>query len=72
MAKEDVLEFEGVVDEILPNAMFRVTLENNHEILAPTAGRMRKHRIIVLAGDKVTVELTPYDLTKGRITYRHK
>ena len=72
MAKEDVLEFEGVVDEILPNAMFRVTLENNHEILPHTAGRMRKHRIRVLAGDKVTVEMTPYDLTKGRITYRHK
>ena len=72
MAKEDVLEFEGVVDEILPNAMFRVTLENNHEILAHTAGRMRKHRIRVVAGAKVTVEMTPYDLTKGRITYRHK
>ena len=72
MVKEDVLEFEGVVDEILQNAMFRVTLENNHEILAHTAGRMRKHRIRVLAGDKVTVEMTPYDLTKGRITYRHK
>jgi|TARA_B100000745_G_C19961830_1_gene325146 translation initiation factor IF-1 len=72
MAKEDLLEFEGVVDEILPNAMFKVTLENNHEILAHTAGRMRKHRIRVLAGDKVTVEMTPYDLTKGRITYRHK
>ena len=72
MVKEDLLEFEGVVDEILPNAMFKVTLENNHEILAHTAGRMRKHRIRVLAGDKVTVEMTPYDLTKGRITYRHK
>ena len=72
MAKEDLLEFEGVVDEILPNAMFKVTLENNHEILAHTAGRMRKNRIRVLAGDKVTVEMTPYDLTKGRITYRHK
>ena len=72
MAKEDLLEFEGVVDEILPNAMFKVTLENNHENLAHTAGRMRKHRIRVLAGDKVTVEMTPYDLTKGRITYRHK
>ena len=72
MAKEDLLEFEGVVDEILPNAMFKVTLENNHEILAHTAGRMRKHRIRVLAGDKVTVEMPPYDLTKGRITYRHK
>ena len=72
MAKEDLLEFEGVVDEILPNAMFKVTLENNHEILAHTAGRMRKHRIRVLAGDKVTVEMTPYDLTKGRITFRWK
>ena len=72
MGKEDLLEFEGVVDEILPNAMFRVTLENQHEILAHTAGRMRKHRIRVLAGDKVTVEMTPYDLTKGRIIYRHK
>ena len=72
MAKEDLLEFEGVVDEILPNAMFRVTLENKHEILAHTAGRMRKHRIRVLAGDKVTVEMTPYDLTKGRIIFRHK
>tara|TARA_B100001250_G_C19049656_1_gene465247 strand:- start:134 stop:352 length:219 start_codon:yes stop_codon:yes gene_type:complete len=72
MVKEDVLEFEGTVLEILPNAMFKVQLENNHEILAHTAGRMRKHRIRVLAGDKVTVEMTPYDLTKGRIIYRHK
>ena len=69
MPKEDVLEYEGVVSEILPNAMFRVKLENGHEILAHTAGRMRKHRIRVLAGDKVTVEMTPYDLTKGRIIY---
>ena len=72
MAKEDLLEFDGIVDEILPNAMFKVILENNHEVLAHTAGRMRKHRIRVLAGDKVTVEMTPYDLTKGRIIYRHK
>ena len=72
MAKEDVLEFNGVVTELLPNAMFRVVLENDHEILAHTAGRMRKHRIRVLAGDKVTVEMTPYDLTKGRITFRFK
>ena len=72
MAKEDVLEFEGIVLEILPNAMFKVKLENNHEVLAHTAGRMRKHRIRVLAGDKVTVEMTPYDLTKGRITFRWK
>ena len=72
MAKEDLLEFDGIVDEILPNAMFKVILENQHEVLAHTAGRMRKHRIRVLAGDKVTVEMTPYDLTKGRIIYRHK
>ena len=72
MAKEDVLEFPGVVTERLPNAMFRVKLDNDHEILAHTAGKMRKHRIRVLAGDRVTVELTPYDLTKGRINYRFK
>ena len=72
MGKEDLLEFEGVVDEILPNAMFRVTLENQHEILAHTAGRMRKHRIRILAGDKVIVEMSTYDLTKGRIIFRHK
>ena len=72
MPKEDVLEYEGLVSEILPNAMFRVKLENGHEILAHTAGRMRKHRIRILAGDKVTVEMTPYDLTKGRIIFRHK
>ena len=72
MAKEDVLEFQGQVTELLPNAMFRVKLENEHEILAHTSGRMRKNRIRVLAGDKVTVEMTPYDLTKGRIVFRHK
>ena len=72
MAKEDVLEYEGVVLEILPNAMFKVKLDNNHEILAHTAGRMRKHRIRILAGDKVTVEMSTYDLTKGRITFRQK
>ena len=72
MAKEDLIEFQGMVKEILPNAMFRVVLENDHEILAHTAGRMRKNRIRVLAGDKVTVEMTPYDLSKGRITFRHK
>jgi translation initiation factor IF-1 len=72
MAKEDVIEFSGTVLELLPNAMFRVRLENNHEIIAHTAGRMRKNRIRVLAGDKVTVEMTPYDLTKGRISFRHK
>ncbi|MBL8658530.1 MAG: translation initiation factor IF-1 [Rhodospirillales bacterium] len=72
MAKEEVLEFNGVVTELLPNAMFRVKLENNHEILAHTAGKMRKNRIRVLAGDRVSVEITPYDLTKGRITFRFK
>ncbi len=72
MAKEDMIEFPGVVTELLPNAMFRVTLENGHNILAHTSGKMRKNRIRVLAGDKVTVEMTPYDLTKGRITFRFK
>lgn len=72
MAKEELLEFEGTVNEVLPNAMFRVTLENGHELLAHTAGKMRRFRIRVLAGDKVTVEMTPYDLSKGRIIYRHK
>ena len=72
MPKEDVLEYEGVVSEILPNAMFRVKLENGHEILAHTAGRMRKHRIRILAGDKVIVEMSTYDLTKGRIIFRFK
>ena len=72
MSKEELLEFPGTVTEILPNAMFRVVLENDHEIIAHTAGKMRKNRIRVLAGDKVLVEMTPYDLTKGRITYRYK
>tara|TARA_B100001121_G_C18537147_1_gene548959 strand:- start:388 stop:606 length:219 start_codon:yes stop_codon:yes gene_type:complete len=72
MPKEDVLEYEGVVLEILPNAMFKVQLDNSHQILAHTAGRMRKHRIRILAGDKVTVEMSTYDLTKGRIIFRHK
>jgi translation initiation factor IF-1 len=72
MAKEELLEFEGIVMELLPNAMFRVKLENDHEVLAHTAGKMRKNRIRVLAGDKVKVEMTPYDLSKGRITYRFK
>ena len=72
MAKEEALEFQGEVLELLPNAMFKVKLENEHEILAHTSGRMRKNRIRVLAGDKVTVEMTPYDLTKGRIVFRHK
>ena len=72
MTKEESIEFEGIVKELLPNAMFKVKLENNHEVLAHTSGKMRKNRIRVLAGDKVTVEMTPYDLTKGRITFRHK
>ena len=72
MAKEDLLEFQGTVIELLPNAMFRVKLDNDHELLAHTAGKMRKHRIRVLAGDRVNVEMTPYDLTKGRITFRYK
>lgn len=72
MAKEDLIEFNGVVIELLPNAMFRVRLENDHVILAHTSGKMRKNRIRVLEGDKVIVEMTPYDLTKGRITFRQK
>ena len=72
MSKQDLLEFKGKVTDLLPNAMFRVKLENGHEILAHTAGRMRKHRIRILAGDKVNVEMSTYDLTKGRIIFRHK
>jgi|TARA_B100000686_G_C16758570_1_gene957192 translation initiation factor IF-1 len=72
MAKEELMEFNGTVKELLPNAMFRVLLDNDHEIIAHTAGKMRKFRIRVLAGDRVTVEMTPYDLTKGRITFRFK
>ena len=72
MAKEDLIEFNGVVIELLPNAMFRVRLENDHVILAHTSGKMRKNRIRVPVGDTVTVEMTPYDLTKGRITFRQK
>jgi translation initiation factor IF-1 len=72
LAKEELLEMRGRVVELLPNAMFRVRLENDHEILGHTAGKMRKNRIRVLVGDEVLVELTPYDLTKGRITYRFK
>jgi translation initiation factor IF-1 len=72
MAKEDLIEFSGTVTELLPNAMFRVKLDNEHEVLAHTSGKMRKNRIRVLAGDRVNVEMTPYDLTKGRITFRFK
>ena len=70
MVKQDKIEFKGNVTELLPNAMFRVMLENNHEVLAHTAGKLRKNRIRVLAGDQVLVEMTPYDLTRGRITFR--
>ena len=72
MAKEEILEFEGTVTDILPDARFRVKLDNDHEIIAYTAGRMKKHRIRTLVGDRVSVEMTPYDLDKGRIVYRHK
>jgi len=72
MAKEEILEFSGTVTELLPNAMFRVVLDNEHEILAHTAGKMRKFRIRVLPGDRVDVEMTPYDLSKARIIFRHK
>jgi translation initiation factor IF-1 len=72
MAKEDLIEFSGTVVELLPNAMFRVKLDNDHQVLAHTSGKMRKNRIRVLAGDRVNVEMTPYDLTKGRITFRFK
>ena len=70
MVKQDFLEFKGKVTELLPNTMFRVTLENNHEILAHIAGKLKKNRIRILTGDNVLVEVTPYDLTKGRIIYR--
>lgn len=72
MAKEEMLEFEGVVAEVLPDARCRVKLDNGHEVIAYTSGRMKKNRIRILAGDRVTVEMTPYDLTKGRINFRHK
>jgi translation initiation factor IF-1 len=70
--KQDLIEFEGTVTDVLPSTMFRVNLENGHEILATVAGKMRKFRIRILAGDKVTVEVSPYDLNRGRITFRHK
>ena len=69
---EDAIEMEGTVTEPLPNAMFRVELENGHKVLAHISGKMRMHYIRILPGDKVTVELSPYDLTRGRITYRYK
>ncbi len=72
MAKEDAIELEGTVIEPLPNAMFRVELENGHVVLAHISGKMRMHYIRILPGDRVTIELSPYDLTRGRITYRFK
>lgn len=72
MSKEDTLTFSGTVTEVLPNAMFRVTLENDHQITAQIAGKLRKNKIRILMGDSVEVEMTPYDLSKGRITYRNK
>lgn len=72
MAKEELMAFEGVVTEILPEARYRVRLSNDHEIIAYTAGRMKKNRIRTLAGDRVTVEVSPYDLAKGRLIFRHK
>jgi translation initiation factor IF-1 len=72
LSKQDVIEMEGTIEESLPNAMFRVVLENGHKVLAHISGKMRKHFIKILPGDKVKVELSPYDLTRGRITYRLK
>jgi translation initiation factor IF-1 len=72
MAKEQAIAIEGTVTEVLPNATFRVHLANGHDVLATLAGRMRRHRIRVLAGDRVTVEVSPYDLSRGRIVFRHK
>ncbi|TXI79000.1 MAG: translation initiation factor IF-1 [Dechloromonas sp.] len=71
MAKEELLEMNGTVNEVLPDSRYLVTLENGHNIVAYTAGKMRKHHIRIIAGDKVSLELSPYDLSKGRITFRH-
>jgi translation initiation factor IF-1 len=71
MAKEELIEMSGTVDEVLPDSRFRVTLQNGHQLVAYTSGKMRKHHIRILAGDNVSLELSPYDLSKGRITFRH-
>ena len=71
MAKEELIEMTGKVDEVLPDTRFRVTLDNGHQLVAYSAGKMKKNHIRILVGDKVTLELSPYDLTKGRITFRH-
>ena len=72
MSKSDLIRLAGTVDELLPSAMFRVTLENNHQIIATIAGRLRQNNIRILAGDTVEVEMSPYDLNRGRIVYRNK
>ena len=71
MAKEELIEMQGIVNEVLPDSRYRVKLENGHEMVAYTSGKMRKNHIRILAGDNVSLELSPYDLTKGRITFRH-
>src|SRR5215212_7104650 len=71
MAKEELIEMKGHVDEVLPDSRFRVTLENGHQVICYTGGKMRKHHIRIIAGDNVSLEMSPYDLTKGRITFRH-
>ena len=71
LAKEELIEMSGVVNEVLPDSRFRVTLDNGHQLVAYTGGKMRKHHIRILAGDKVTLELSPYDINNGRITFRH-
>jgi len=71
MAKEELIEMHGAVTEVLPDSRFRVTLDNGHELVAYTGGKMRKHHIRIIAGDKVSLELSPYDLSKGRIMFRH-
>ncbi len=71
MAKEELIEMQGKVEEVLPDSRFRVMLDNGHTLICYTGGKMRKHRIRVLAGDKVSIEMSPYDLNKGRLTFRH-
>ncbi|MEJ5128492.1 translation initiation factor IF-1 [Comamonas sp. MYb21] len=71
MSKEDLIEMQGKIEEILPDARYRVNLDNGHSLIAYTGGKMRKHRIKIIAGDNVTIEMSPYDLSKGRITFRH-
>jgi len=71
MAKEELIEMQGTVDEVLPDARYRVTLENGHKLIAYSGGKLRKHHIRIIAGDKVSLEMSPYDLSKGRITFRH-